>query len=172
MKGGRQEEPLLLCCGCALTPHLPLVPLPPRTYLRHSRTLLATSGGPAFSMSPLLHSNLQHLSLQLFCFLSSFMSFSCSGSSSTSSFGSLSPRCPATVVREHHHGGTGWRPWKGMPRRMAGHLSPCLLPSFTSLPHSSCKVHSSAHRPYSPVTPLLPEIQYVSLRACLHAVAL
>lgn len=66
----------------------------------------------------------------------------------------------------------GWRPWKGMPRRMAGHLSPCLLPSFPSLPRSSCKVHSSAHRPCSPVTPLLPEIQYVSLHACLHAVAL
>lgn len=115
--------------------------------------LPATSGGPAFSMSPLLHSNLKHLSLQLFCFPSSLISFFClnssSFSSSSSSFGSLSPRCPATAVRVHHHGGAGERgePGKecvGESQAFTLHLAPppCfpyLLPSLlTSACHARC----------------------------------
>lgn len=118
-----------------------------------------TSGGPAFSMSPLLHSNLQHLSLQLFCFPSSLVLFSyfdsSSFSSSSSSFGSLSPRCPATAVRVHHHGGADERGEPGkecVGEWQAFSLTASLLPL---LPHIRlpCKVHSSVHRPCSPVTP-------------------
>jgi len=128
-----------------------LPPPPPlSTYLGYSRPLRPPLNvwGSAFSVSPLLHSNLKHLSLQLFCFPSSLIWFSCfnstSFSSSSSSCGSLSPRCPATAMRvHHHHGGTG--EGEGPKKECVGELQAFALPSPLPTPPSlPCSSHPPA----------------------------
>ena len=110
-------------------------------------------------MSPLLHSNLQHLSLQLFCFPSSLIPLTppplhpllglCRQDAQQQWWG-----CIITVAQANEG-----RAREGMRRRIAGlplhrhrhyhhHPPPSLAPHIR-LP---CKVHSAAHGPCSPVT--------------------
>lgn len=69
-----------------------------------------------------------------------------------SSFGFLSPRCPATAVKAHHRGGT----MKGRNRSRKKESRP--PPSSGAHPFPALnvqlprKVHSAAHRPRSPAT--------------------
>lgn len=174
-QAGRQGELLLLLLLCRGPPP----PSPARTF-RHSWPLRlpTTSGGPAFSMSPLLHSNLQHLSLRRSCFPSSLIFFDSSSfsSSSSSSFGSVSPRCPATVRVHHYHGDAGTTRGAGAAMRDYVQIHESRLPLPPFAPMSAC--HARCTQPHTGLAPQrhpptsLPEIQRLSPWCCLHAVAL
>lgn len=96
-QAGRQRE-LLLCCGSPTPhPHLPAhtsgTPGPSGALRRLGDPLLACHHYSAALCNICLHSSLP--------FPSSLISLT----PPSSSFGFLSPRCPATAARAHHHSG-------------------------------------------------------------------
>lgn len=164
MQGGRQGE-LLLCCGGAPAPFLACTSGTPGP-----SALPTTSGEPAFSMSPLLHSNCN------ICLYSSFASHHPSFHSPALTPPPSPPLHPLLgLCRQDAQQQQRGCIIIAVVQANKGSLLPHCLASFGP-PRSS---HSPAMRSalirtraLLPSDLLLPEIHYVSLWCCAHAVAL